>query len=82
VSYFYNNRKTENSEKIAREYFPIGDTTQFYDQDAASEVIIIITGPTSGSIGNLIHLIQSLSLRQLVSRIIAVIADKGIDVHK
>jgi len=35
-SYFYNNRKTENSEKIAREYFPIGDTTQFYDQDAAS----------------------------------------------
>src|SRR5436190_6009755 len=36
-SYFYNNRKTENSEKIAREYFPIGDTTQFYDQDAASE---------------------------------------------
>src|SRR6187551_1270510 len=36
-SYFYNNRKTENSEKIAREYFPIGDTTQFYDQDAGSE---------------------------------------------
>lgn len=36
-SYFYNNRKTENSEKIAREYFPVGDTTQFYDQDAASE---------------------------------------------
>src|SRR6187200_3239415 len=36
-SYFSNNRKTENSEKIAREYFPIGDTTQFYDQDAASE---------------------------------------------
>ena len=35
-SYFYNNRKTENSEKIAREYFPVGDTTQFYDQDAAS----------------------------------------------
>src|SRR6187402_2903839 len=35
-SYFYNNRKTENTEKIAREYFPIGDTTQFYDQDAAS----------------------------------------------
>src|SRR6187401_937303 len=36
-SYFYNNRKTENSEKIAREYFPVGDTTQFYDQDAASQ---------------------------------------------
>src|SRR6187551_289759 len=36
-SYFYNNRKTVNSEKIAREYFPIGDTTQFYDQDAGSE---------------------------------------------
>ena len=35
-SYFYNNRKTENTEKIAREYFPIGDTTQFYDEDAAS----------------------------------------------
>src|SRR5215204_1004299 len=36
-SYFYNNRKTENSEQTAREYFPIGDTTQFYDQNAASE---------------------------------------------
>ena len=36
-SYFYNNRKTENSEKIAREYFPIADTTQFYDQNVESE---------------------------------------------
>ena len=36
-SYFYNNRKTENSEQTAREYFPIGDTTQFYDQNAESE---------------------------------------------
>src|SRR4030095_4379358 len=36
-SYFYNNRKTENSEQIARENFPKGDTTQFYDQDAASK---------------------------------------------
>ena len=35
-SYFYNNRKTENTEKIAREFFPVGDTTQFYDQDAVS----------------------------------------------
>jgi hypothetical protein len=36
-SYFYNNRKTENSEQTAREYFPIGDTTQFYNQNAQSE---------------------------------------------
>ncbi|HEX6849089.1 MAG TPA: outer membrane beta-barrel protein, partial [Chitinophagaceae bacterium] len=36
-SYFFNNRKTENTENIAREYFPIGDTTQFYNQDAGSE---------------------------------------------
>ncbi|HET9279008.1 MAG TPA: outer membrane beta-barrel protein, partial [Flavitalea sp.] len=35
-SYFFNNRKTENSEQIAREYFPVGDTTQFYDQSAVS----------------------------------------------
>jgi len=36
-SYFYNNRRTKNTENTAREYFPIGDTTQFYDQNAASE---------------------------------------------
>jgi len=35
-SYFYNNRKTENSEKIAREFFPVGDTIQFYNQDGVS----------------------------------------------
>jgi hypothetical protein len=36
-SYFFNRRNTENSEQTAREYFPIGDTTQFYDQSAVSE---------------------------------------------
>lgn len=35
-SYFYNNRKSENTEQTARKYVPKGDTTQFYDQDAAS----------------------------------------------
>ncbi|HLF47002.1 MAG TPA: TonB-dependent receptor [Chitinophagaceae bacterium] len=35
-SYFYNNRKTVNNEKLTREYFLSGDSSQFYDQSVIS----------------------------------------------
>ncbi|HJS55744.1 MAG TPA: TonB-dependent receptor [Chitinophagaceae bacterium] len=36
-SYFFNDRNTKTTEQIAREYFPTGDTTQFYDQNSITE---------------------------------------------
>lgn len=35
-SYFFNNRKTENSEILTREYFLAGDSSQFYNQQNIS----------------------------------------------